>query len=64
LFCFFFEIGSCELFACAGFKPRFSWVAVITGVSHWHSAYNLYFWDLYRSHYFLHYSFISSQNEF
>jgi hypothetical protein len=35
-----FHIGACELFAAAGFKPwsswsLVSWVARITGVSHW-----------------------------
>jgi hypothetical protein len=31
----FFEIGSCVLFAQAGFQPLSSWVSRITGVSHW-----------------------------
>jgi hypothetical protein len=44
----FFEIGSQELFAQAGFKPQWSWslaswVAWITGVIHWHPAVLCYF---------------------
>jgi hypothetical protein len=31
-------IGSCKLFAWAGFKPQPSWVARVTGVSHQHPA--------------------------
>jgi hypothetical protein len=34
----FSEIGSLELIAWAGFEPLSSWVARITGVSHWHLA--------------------------
>jgi hypothetical protein len=46
----FFEIESHELFAQAGFKLRSSWslnswVARITGVSHWHLACVRYFWN-------------------
>jgi hypothetical protein len=45
----FFEIGSLELFAQAGFKPRSFpisayWVARITGLSHQHLACVGYFW--------------------
>jgi hypothetical protein len=34
----FFEIGSCKLFAWAGFEPWSSWVAEITGVSYRYPA--------------------------
>jgi hypothetical protein len=33
-----FKMGSHELFAQAGFKPRSSWLTRITSVSHWHSV--------------------------
>jgi hypothetical protein len=44
LFCegFFFKIGSHKLFAGAGFEPRSSWVAGITGVNHRHPAYSVF----------------------
>jgi hypothetical protein len=51
-----FEIGSCKLFARAGFEKTFllisaSWVARITGVSHHHSA-TVYFLEI-RCHFLL-----------
>jgi hypothetical protein len=38
----FWRWGSFKLFAWAGFKPRSSWVARITGMSHWHLAFPLF----------------------
>jgi hypothetical protein len=36
LLCWVFsKTGSCELFARAGFEPISSWIARVTGVSHW-----------------------------
>jgi hypothetical protein len=43
----FFEVGSRELFAWAGFEPCSPdlWVVRIIGVSHWHLVPSFVFWD-------------------
>jgi hypothetical protein len=43
----FFEIGSHKLFIQAGFELQSSWVARITGVSHWHQQLFIFLRDVF-----------------